>query len=249
MTLDRRLLGRRVAVLAADGFEKVELTVPIAALRAACADVEIVSLRHGRIRGVNLHEPAARVAVDRSLADVDARDYDALFVPGGFVGPDLLRQSQAARAFASAFDAARKPIAALGHGAWLLASAGVASGRTMTSWPGIRDDLVHAGATWLDEAIVRDGNWLTSRGGQDLPRFVGALLDHFAAAALGERPPQARRRASAPQRKTPPRFVVGALQRLPRRALAATAIAVALLALYAMRARQRRSRPLALSWS
>jgi len=189
MSLDRRLLGRRVAVLAADGFEKVELTVPIAALRAACADVEIVSLRHGRIRGVNLHEPAARVAVDRSLADVDARDYDALFVPGGFIGPDLLRQSQAARAFASAFDAARKPIAALGHGAWLLASAGVASGRTMTSWPGIRDDLVHAGATWLDEAIVRDGNWLTSRGGQDLPRFVGALLDHFAAAALGERPP------------------------------------------------------------
>jgi protease I len=177
------------------------------------------------------------------------RDYDALLVPGGFIGPDLLRQSHAARAFASAFDAARKPIATLGHGAWLLASAGVASGRTMTSWPGIRDDLVHAGATWLDEAVVRDGNWLTSRGPQDLPRFVHALLDHFAGAARAERRPAAPRRASAPQRRSPPRFVVGALQRLPRRTLAGTAVAVALLALYAMRAQRRRSRGLALSWS
>ena len=119
----------------------------------------------------------------------------------------------------------------------------------MTSWPGIRDDLVNAGATWLDEAVVRDGNWLTSRGPQDLPRFVHALLDHCAATSLAERRPQAARRASAPQRKTPPRFVVGALQRLPRRTVAGTAIAVGLLALYAMHARQRRSRPLALSWS
>lgn len=239
MTLDRRLLGRRVAVLAADGCEKVELTVPIAALRAACADVEIVSLRPGRIRAVNLHEPAARVAVDRTLAEVDARDYDALLIPGGFIAPDLLRQSQAARAFASAFDAAGKPVATLGHGAWLLASSGRVTGRTMTSWPGIRDDLVHAGATWLDEAVVRDGNWLTSRGAHDLPRFVGALVDHFAGAARAERGLEAASRASAPQRRTPPHFVVGALQRLPRRTLGAVAIAVALLALYAAWPRQR----------
>ena len=246
MTLDRRLLGRRIAVLAADGFEKVELTVPIAALRAACADVEIVSLRHGRIRGVNLHEPAARVAVDRSLAEVDARDYDALFIPGGFIGPDLLRQSQAARSFARAFDAAGKPVATLGHGAWLLVSADLAAGRTMTSWPGIRDDLVHAGATWLDEAVVRDGNWLTSRGPHDLPRFVRALVEHFAGATRDERRPQPPQRTSAPQHETPPRFVVGALQRLPRRTLGATAVAVGLLTLYAMRARRRRSRSLGL---
>ncbi len=245
MALDRRLLGRRVAVLAADGFEKMELTVPVAALRAACADVEVVSLRAGRIRGVNLHEPAARVAVDRTLADADPRDYDALLVPGGFIGPDLLRQSQAARRFASAFDAAGKPIATLGHGAWLLASAGIAARRTLTSWPGIRDDLVHAGATWLDHAVVRDGNWLTSRGPHDLPRFVAALLDHFAVAPGIARPPPAPGRASAPQRQAPPRFIVGALQRLPRRALGVGAIAFALVALIAMRARQRRSRPLA----
>jgi protease I len=244
MTFDHTLLGRRIAVLAADGFEKIELAVPIAALRAALADVEVVSLRHGRIRGVNLHEPAARVAVDRTLAEVDARDYDALFIPGGFIGPDLLRQSKAARDFARAFDAGGKPIATLGHGAWLLVSAELASGRTVTSWPGIRDDLVHAGATWLDEAIVRDGNWLTSRGPHDLPRFVRALVAHFAGAAREERRPPG---ASAPQRKTPPRFVAGALQRLPRRTLGATAIAVGLLTLYAMRARRQRSRSLGIA--
>ena len=248
MAFDHTLLGRRIAVLAADGFEKVELTVPIAALRAAFADVEVVSLRRGRIRGVNLHEPAARVAVDRTLAEVDARDYDALFIPGGFIGPDLLRQSQAARDFARAFDAGGKPIATLGHGAWLLVSADLASGRTVTSWPGIRDDLVHAGATWLDEAVVRDGNWLTSRGPHDLPRFVPALVEHFASTAREKRRPRAPQGASAPQRKTPPRFVVGALQRLPRRTLAATAVAVGLLTLYAMRARRQRARSLGTVW-
>src|SRR5215218_8921082 len=99
MSVERKLKGHRVAVLTADGFEKVELTVPVAALRAEGAEVEIVSLRYGRIRGVNLHEPAARVAVDRTLADADAASYDALLVPGGFISPDLLRQSEAARRF------------------------------------------------------------------------------------------------------------------------------------------------------
>lgn len=242
MALDRRLLGRRVAVLAADGFEKVELTVPVGALRAACADVEIVSLRRGRIRGVNLHEPAARVAVDRTLGEADARDYDALLIPGGFIGPDLLRQSQAARSFAAAFDEAGKPIATLGHGVCLLSSAGVASARTLTSWPGIRDDLVHAGATWLDQAIVVDGNWLTSRGPQDLGSFVGALVDHFAGEPRSAAVPPPHRRASAPQRKTPPWLVITALRRLPRLSLVAAAIGAASLALLAMRARQRLNR-------
>jgi protease I len=245
MQLDRRLLGRRIAVVAADGFEKVELTVPLAALRAACADVEIVSLRHGRIRGVNVHEPAARVAVDRTLDDADARDYDALLVPGGFIGPDLLRQSKAARSFASAFEAAGKPVATLGHGASLLASAGLAPGRTMTSWPGIRDDLVHAGATWLDEAVVRDRNWLTCRGPQDLVPFMTALVEHFAGAASDQRVAPARHHGSAPQRGTPPRRVLSALRRLRRPPLGAAAIVVALLAIVAMRSTQR-SRALAL---
>jgi protease I len=149
MSVGRKLEGRRIAVLAADGFEKVELTVPVAALRATGAEVEIVSLRSGRIRGMNLHEPAARVPVDRPLAEASPDAYHGLLIPGGFINPDLLRQSEAARQFVHRFDAARKPIATLGHGPSLLASAGLTQGRTMTSWPGIRDAHVNAGSTCL----------------------------------------------------------------------------------------------------
>src|SRR5438045_1278401 len=105
MTSGRQLKGRRIAVLAADGFEKVELSVPVAALRAEGAEVDIISLRPGRIRGVNLHEPASRVTVDRTLSEASVGDYDALLIPGGFINPDLLRQSEAARRFARDFDA------------------------------------------------------------------------------------------------------------------------------------------------
>src|SRR3954470_15263309 len=103
MALEHQLKGRRIAVLAADGFEKVELTVPVAALRVAGADVDIISLRRGRIRGVNLHEPASRVRVDHTISDVSVNDYDALLIPGGFINPDLLRQSAEARAFVRKF--------------------------------------------------------------------------------------------------------------------------------------------------
>jgi len=113
MTGGRQLKGRRIAVLAADGFEEVELAVPVAALRAEGADVEIVSLRKGRIRGVNLHEPASRVSVDRTLSQANLADYDALLIPGGFINPDLLRQSEPARRFVREFAASGKPIATL----------------------------------------------------------------------------------------------------------------------------------------
>src|SRR4051812_20006094 len=118
--LEQKLTGRQVAVLVADGFEMVELTVPLAALRLAGATVEIVSLREGRIRGVNLHEPASRVGVDKTVENADPANYDALFLPGGFINPDLLRQSQRAREFVRAFDSAGKPIASLCHGPWVL---------------------------------------------------------------------------------------------------------------------------------
>src|ERR671938_1476974 len=154
--MKQSLKGRRIAILAADGFEKVELTVPEKALRLAGAETEVVSLRHGRIRGVNLHEPASRVSVDHTLEEVSVADYDALLIPGGFINPDLLRQSEEARRFVREFDASGKPIATLCHGPWLLSSAGLTKGRRMTSWPGVRDDMVHAGATWLDETVVQD---------------------------------------------------------------------------------------------
>jgi protease I len=246
MAVEQQLQGRRVAVLAADGFEKVELAVPVTALRAAGADVDIVSLRHGRIRGVNLHEPAGRVKVDHTLAEVSPDDYDALLIPGGFINPDLLRQSAEARDFVRAFDAAGKPIATLCHGPWLLASAGLTAGRRMTSWPGVRDDLVNAGATWLDDTVVRDGNWLTSRGPQDMVPFVRALLPFFAGQAqAAEATASAGAAASSPQRNAPPQLVLGAMKWLPRPSMRTMALVGALAAIYVARSNHKGVRPLA----
>lgn len=225
--MKRSLKGVRVAVLAADGFEKVELTVPVAVLKAAGAEVEIVSLRHGRIRGVNLHEPAGRVAVDRTVEQAHVADYDVLFVPGGFINPDLLRQSDAARDFVRTFEALRKPIATLCHGPWVLASAGVLRGRVLTSWPGIRDDVVNAGATWLDRPVVRDHNLVTSRGPQDLKPFVEEMISLFAGDPAPAPHPLA---ASDPQRKRAPRAALTAMRWLPspfQRGVLATLAALA----------------------
>jgi protease I len=214
MLAKNSLEGRRIAVLAADGFEKVELTIPVNAMRLAGGKVDIVSLRGGRIRGVNLHEPANRVRVDKTLAEANPADYDGLLVPGGFINPDLLRQSAEARSFVRAFDDAAKPIATLCHGPWVLASAGLTPGRTMTSWPGIRDDLVNAGATWLDQEVVHDANWISSRGPQDMVPFVKAMTALFAGEPLPAEPsPFAR---SDPQRQEPPKLVLQAMKWLPR---------------------------------
>jgi protease I len=208
------LKGRRIAVLAADGFEKVELTIPVNAMRLAGADVDIVSLRKGRIRGVNLHEPAKRVKVNKTLAEANPGDYDGLLVPGGFINPDLLRQSAEARRFVREFDDAGKPIATLCHGPWVFASAGLTPGRIMTSWPGIRDDLVNAGATWLDQDVVHDGNWISSRGPQDMIPFVKAMTALFAGGPLpADASPFAR---SDPQRREPPKLVIEAMKWLPK---------------------------------
>jgi protease I len=171
-----KLAGQRIAVLATDGFEQVELSVPVTALKAAGAQVDIVSLHGGSIRGVNLNKPAKRVDVDRTIDEVRARDYDGLLIPGGFINPDLLRQSAKARDLVREFDNQGKPIATLCHGPWLLASSGLADGRALTSWPGVRDDMVNAGATWLDQEVVRDENWLTSRGPQDMVPFVREMI-------------------------------------------------------------------------
>jgi protease I len=217
--MDQRLKGRRIAALAADGFEKVELVVPMKALRAAGGDVDVISLRHGHIRGVNLHEPASRVRVDKTVTEANADDYDGLLLPGGFINPDLLRQSAEARAFVRAFDRAGKPIASLCHGPWVLASAGLLQGRTLTSWPGVRDDLVNAGATWLDQPLVRDGNLVTSRGPQDLIPFVEGCLDVFAKNAPISKERQQPVSTSAPQANEPPEIVLSTMKWLPKPSL------------------------------
>ena len=211
--MSKKLKGRRIAVLATDGFEKVELTIPVAALRSAGAEVDIVSLSRGAIRGVNLHKPANKVHVDRAVMEANPADYDALLIPGGFINPDMLRQSAEARDFVRAFASRNKPIASLCHGPWVLASAGLLDGRVLTSWPGVRDDLVNAGATWLDQQVVWDGNLVTSRGPQDIVPFVRALKEHFAAGAPLVKKTLATQ--SAPQADQPPKVVLGFMKALP----------------------------------
>ena len=236
--MDRRLKGRRIAALAADGFEKVELVVPMKALQAAGAQVDVISLRRGHIRGVNLHEPASRVAVDKTIAEAHPDDYDGLLLPGGFINPDLLRQSAEAREFVRAFDQAGKPIASLCHGPWVLASAGLLQGRTLTSWPGVRDDLVNAGATWLDQQFVRDGNLGTSRGPQDIVPFVQGCLDLFAERAPISRPARQSVSRSAPQANEPPQLVLSAMKWLPKPSVR-TAIGLGTIAAVFMATRHR----------
>lgn len=180
MIAPRKLDGKRIAVLAADGFEKVELTAPVAALRHAGADVVVVALHPGRIRGMNLHQPSDLVHVDKTISDAKAADYDGLHIPGGYISPDSLRQSALARAFVRDISELGKPVAVLSQAALILTSAGLASGRRLTSWPGTRDDLVNAGAIWLNEEVVRDGNWLSGRGPQDLTAFTRDMIPFFA---------------------------------------------------------------------
>jgi protease I len=173
------LKGIRVAVLAADGFEQVELTMPVAALRRAGADVRIISLRPGNIRGMNFLLRGRTIPVDDVIGNARLEDYGAVLVPGGFVNPDLLRQSALARQFVRAADQAGLPIATLCHGPEVLISAGVARGRRIASWPGIADDIRNAGGEWIDQPCVRDNNWVSARSPLDLAAFIPAMIDLF----------------------------------------------------------------------
>ena len=174
------LRGLRVAALAADGFEQLELTQPMDMLEKRGAKVEVISLRPGSIKGVNLIYPGKSVDVDRTIFTANQSDYDALLIPGGYVNPDFLRQSERVLEFVREFDRLAKPIAVICHAPWVLISAGLVRGRRLTSWPGIKDDVRNAGGLWEDEAAVRDGNWVSSRGPHDLVQFGDAMIELFA---------------------------------------------------------------------
>jgi protease I len=180
MSASGTLAGKRIAVLAADGVEQAELNAALAALKDAGAQAALIALRTGRIRAMNVHQPGDLVRVDGKVDDARAADYDGLLIPGGYIAPDLLRQSAQAREFVRGFDAAGKPVAAMSHAALVLVSCGLAAGRTLTSWPGVRDDLVNAGATWRNQDAVRDGRLLTSRTPQDAAAFVRELIPFLA---------------------------------------------------------------------
>jgi len=169
--------GRRVALLVTDGFEQVELTSPRDALRQAGAEPRIVSPKDGSVQGFNHDEKADSFPVDLPLAQARAEDFDVLVLPGGVLNADTLRTDEQAQAFVRAFDEAGKPIAVICHGAWLLIDAGLVQGRKLTSWPSLATDLRNAGATWVDQEVVVDGRWVSSRKPDDLPAFNAQLLE------------------------------------------------------------------------
>ena len=173
------LVGVRVAILAADGVEQIEIKSPWRALANAGAEVYLISPKKGKIQAVNHLTPGERIPVDATLDEVHPASFAALLLPGGSVNPDTLRQNKKALDFVRVFVRSNKPIAAICHAPWLLASLDAARGRTLTSWPGIQDDMVNAGADWQDEAVVIDDNLLTSRGPKDIKKFDKAIVKHF----------------------------------------------------------------------
>ena len=175
-----KLDGKRVAILAADMFERVELEEPRKALEDAGATTEIVSIHDGEIQGFDHFDPANTVKVDRTVEEVSVDDYDALLIPGGVGNPDQLRGDENAVAFVRDFAEAKKPMAVICHGPWMLVESGVVRGRKVTSWPTLQTDIRNAGGEWVDEQVVRDGNLISSRKPDDLPAFNEALLDALA---------------------------------------------------------------------
>jgi protease I len=174
------LKGKTVVVLAADGFEQVELLEPRKALEQAGATVHVASLKRGPVKGWHATEWGEIVEADRSVDEIAPAQYDALLLPGGVMNPDKLRMSDAAVGFVRSFFNAHKPVAAICHGPWLLAEAAVIKGYTMTSYPSIKTDLKNAGATWVDEQVVVDRGLVTSRKPDDIPAFNRKMIEEFA---------------------------------------------------------------------
>ncbi len=173
------LSGRTIAVLATDGVEQIELTEPVKALRAASAEVVVISPKGGQIQGMNHDQKADRLTVDHDLVSVSPDRFDALVLPGGVANPDTLRTIPEAVAFVRHFVQARKPIAAICHGPWTLIEAEGVRGRQVTSWPSLKTDLKNAGATWEDKSVVVDGTLVTSRKPDDLPDFNREMIKLF----------------------------------------------------------------------
>ena len=178
--------GVSVAILATDGVERIELEEPRGALRGAGAKTQVLSLHPGEIQARQMDIiSAGTIAVDGVVSDASVDDYDALLLPGGTVNPDKLRMDERAVAFVRDFVATGKPVAAICHGPWTLAEAGVVRGRRMTSWPSVRTDLRNAGAEVVDEEVVVDGQFTTSRSPKDLEAFCPAIVEQFAHARAG----------------------------------------------------------------
>jgi protease I len=174
-----KLSGKKVAILAADGFEEVELTKPRKALEDTGAKTSVVSIKSGKIQGMNHAEKGATVGVDLTLDDANPRDFDALMIPGGLMNPDTLRSTEEALEFVRHFFREGKPVAAICHAPWVLIDAGVIGGRTVTSWPAIKTDVRNAGGNWVDQEVVVDNGLVTSRKPDDIPAFNEKMIEEF----------------------------------------------------------------------
>lgn len=183
-----RLKDMRIAVLATDGFEESELKEPVEAFRNEGADVRIIAPKGKSIRGWRHKEWGGDVPVDLEVLDAKPDDFEALHIPGGVMNPDRLRMNPDVLDFVRAMDRDGKPIAAICHAPWVLLEAGLVKGRTLTSWPSLRTDLVNAGANWVDREVAVDGNLITSRKPDDIPAYNEACVIRFSQALLPARP-------------------------------------------------------------
>lgn len=173
------LTGKKVAILATDGFEQVELTEPMEKVKAAGADVDIVSLESGEIQGMNHDEKGDMFTVDKTVNDVSAEDYNGLILPGGVLNPDTLRTNDKAVQFVRDFFVQHKPVSAICHGPWMLVEADVLEGRTVTSFPSIKTDILNAGGNWVDEEVVVDQGLTTSRTPDDMEAFCKKVVEEL----------------------------------------------------------------------
>ena len=176
------LKGKRVAIIVTDGFEQIEMTSPREALEKAGAKCVLIAPKDGEVQGFKHHDKTEKFKVEMTLAQANAKDFDALMLPGGVINADAIRIDKKAQQFAQEIDRAGKPIAVICHGPWLLVSAGLMNGRHITSWPTLKDDLECAGARWEDKECIRDRNWVSSRRPDDLPVFNREMVNCFAEA-------------------------------------------------------------------
>lgn len=173
------LTGKKVAILATNGFEQVELTEPMEKVKAAGADVDIVSLESGEIQGMNHDEKGDMFTVDKTVDEVSAEEYNGLILPGGVLNPDTLRTNDKAVQFVRDFFVQHKPVSAICHGPWMLVEADVLEGRTVTSFPSIKTDILNAGGNWVDEEVVVDQGLTTSRTPDDMEAFCKKVVEEL----------------------------------------------------------------------
>ena len=174
------LKGKKVAIVAADMVEQVELLEPRKALDEAGAKTELISIKPGEIQGFNHFDPGDKIKVEKLVEEADASDYDALMIPGGVGNPDQLRGDENMVAFVREFFEQGKPVAAICHGPWVLVEAGAVKGRKLTSWPTLQTDIRNAGGNWVDEQVVTDQGLVTSRKPDDIPAFSKKMIEEFA---------------------------------------------------------------------